>query len=152
MYLLKFSFLVLFSFTLFGQTQFTDDECLKAHYKASVSHKGAPFGLFDTVIAVDKKDCVITVDHKKMKMMKKRWIVDVCREPVHIKFGTGAVEVFKKEGVCGKGKSDFCENLAELLKIVQDDGLIFADGEKEDIKSSHGQIYCSYLLLKTYLQ
>jgi len=34
---------------------------------------------------------------------------------------------------------------------IQDHGLIFAAGERELLKDSHGQTYCTSLLLKKYL-
>ncbi len=154
MFLLRFSILVqiLFCSSIFAQTTFLDDECISSDFKATVSHKGAPFGLFDTILVITKKECVLSIEHKKMKMMKKRWLIDVCREPVHIKYGTGAVDVLKKDRVCGKGEDEFCDALEDLMQVVQDDGLIFASGEKEVLSTDHGMIYCSYLLLKGYLQ
>ena len=149
-----FRFKALFVFMIFinlAWGNFNDNECLKSQYQAMVSHKGAPLGLFENVLKIDKKDCVIVFEHKKMKFIRKKWEVDVCRTPVHIKYGTGAVEVLKKEFSCMENASGaFCKNILELQQIIQDDGLIFAPGEKEDLSSDHGKFYCAYLLLGGY--
>lgn len=80
-------------------------------------------------------------------------MIDVCRGPVHIKKGLGAVEVIKKVNNCsGASKDEFCSEVKDLSTRLQDDGLIFATGIKENIESDHGKIYCSFLLLNKYLQ
>jgi hypothetical protein len=37
------------------------------------------------------------------------------------------------------------------MDVIQDDGLIFAEGDRDDLNSNHGKTYCTYLLLKKYL-
>jgi hypothetical protein len=37
------------------------------------------------------------------------------------------------------------------MDVIQDDGLIFAEGDRDNLNSAHGRTYCSYLLLKKYL-
>jgi hypothetical protein len=144
--------LVLF-FTSSAFSAFDEMQCLNSSFSTSVSHKGKPFGLTQNVIKIGKENCVITIEHEKLKFMKKKFVIDVCRAPVHIKAGVGAVEVLKREGECDKkAKGEFCKELRFIEDIIQDDGLIFAKGEKEDIETDHGRIYCSYLLLKAYLE
>jgi len=140
----------LFSFNLYSSVD--DYQCLVENFSTTVSHKGKPFGLFKTKIKIDKQGCVITIDHEKYKYLKNHWVVDTCREPVHIKQGSGSLEVIKREGVCGESNTDYCESLNKILSVIQDDGLIFAPGEKENLKSDHGKFYCSFLLLKRYLK
>lgn len=131
---------------------FDEMECLNSSFSTTVSHKGQPFGMTDNVIKVSKENCVVTIEHEKLKFMKKKYVIDVCRAPVHIKSGAGAVEILKREGECGKkSKGEFCKELEFIEEIIQDDGLIFAKGEKENLGTDHGRIYCSYLLLRTYL-
>ena len=156
MYLYKFSVLF-FSFLFVSSTamarQFTDMECIKGNFKSEVSHKGQPFGLTQNILKIQKEQCVLRISHEKMKVMKNYWVVDVCREPVHIKKGAGAVEIMKREGACSEGnKNSFCESVRNITKVIQDDGLIFAPGEKEDLASAHGRVYCTYLLMNSYLQ
>ena len=87
-------------------------------------------------------------DAEKLKFIKKKWEVDVCREPIHIKYGAGTVDILKRKNRCPElGKTDFCESFVEMKEALLDDGLIFAKGEREDISSDHGRIYCSYLPL-----
>lgn len=153
----KFKFLVPVLFLLTSQTfaNFLGSECLNASYKSTVSHKGQPFGMTKNILSLEKNGCVVIVKKEKLKFMKQKWIIDVCRSPIHIKEGDGAIEVYKRNKiVCREGdtKIDFCKSYHELLSILQDDGLIFAQGEKEDLQSDHGKVYCSYLLIKGYLQ
>jgi len=37
------------------------------------------------------------------------------------------------------------------MDAIADDGLIFAEGDRDNLSSQHGQTFCSYLLLKKYL-
>jgi hypothetical protein len=37
------------------------------------------------------------------------------------------------------------------MNLVQEDGLIYAPGERDDLSSDHGKTYCLYLLAKNYL-
>lgn len=150
MHFFKFSVIVfLISFSSFS---FDDNSCFKEGFDVEVIHKGKPFGLFPVILKISKSDCDITVYHEKLKYKKSNWKVDVCREPVHIKKGTGAVEVIKKTQACGEKSADpFCKEFSMIEKIIQDDGLIFAEGQKENLKTNHGKTYCAYVLLKKYL-
>ena len=136
----------------FAATQFTDNQCLDAGFATKVAHKAFPLGLTETILEIEKKDCHLIVRHEKLKYLKKQWDVDVCRGPIHIKYGATSVEVIKRQGVCKNLDSDFCKMADELFRVLQDDGLIFAPGEKEDLGSAHGRVNCSYLLLKAYLE
>ena len=159
----RFSFFLLlfFSYSAFA---FQDNECLVSVYSTSVSHKTWPMGLMQEKLTIEKNRCVITVVLQKNRFWKTQWLIDVCREPVHIKYGTGSLEIYKRRTLCetaidfleaeeNKNKADpFCSHWYDLEGFIQDNGLIFAQGEKEDISSDHGKMYCSYLLLKRYLK
>ncbi|OUR96125.1 hypothetical protein A9Q84_07110 [Halobacteriovorax marinus] len=147
----SFLFFLLVSQT-FATSMFSDMECLRGNFDSKVEHKSAPFGLSKKILTLNKEDCIITVSHEKMKFLKNNWVIDVCRGPVHIKKTDGAVEVLKRADGCSAGSSKYCKELKNLETILQDDGLIFADGEKENISTEHGKIYCSYLLVKKYLR
>lgn len=150
--LFKFSFILfLLSFSLTSNS-IEDNKCLSAQFDVDVIHKGQPFGLLPVVLKIKKNGCIISIYHEKMKFMKNNWTIDVCREPVHIKKGAGAVEVLKKVTPCkGKGKGPFCSDMEHIFQKIQDDGLIFAEGQKESLESPHGKTYCAYLLAKKYL-
>ncbi len=149
----KFSILVIFIPIAAMANSYTELECLDASYETTISHKGFPFGLTQNILKVSKDNCVITVNHEKLKFIKDQWVIDVCREPVHMKKGSGAVEVIKRDGVCIEGsKSPFCGELSRLKALIQDDGLIFAEGEKEDLTSDHGKVYCSFMVMNRYLE
>lgn len=132
--------------------KFSLNECLDKTYTSEVTHKGQPFGLTDTTLRLEKEGCVLKIHHQSLKYLKKSWVVDVCRAPVHIKSGAGAVTVLRREGACTENlPSEFCLEAQEIKSIFQDDGLIFAEGEREDLNSAHGQIHCGYTLLQHYL-
>jgi hypothetical protein len=148
----KFSVLVLLIPLFASARVYTEAECLDANYEASIVHKGFPFGLTDIKLGIAKDRCVITVSHEKLKFVKSEWVIDVCREPVHMKKGAGAVEVIKREGICAQGAADsYCAEVVRLKNLIQDDGLIFAEGEKENLDSDHGKVYCAFILLQRYL-
>ena len=138
-----------------AQTRFSPKSCLDAQYKMKMTQKGPLFGLLKQEFVIDKKDCIVHVIHRKY--LPKEWIIDVCREPVHIKVTSATgVDVAKKEAECmkkdnSKDTSDFCSQYFHVMDVIQDDGLIFAEGDRDNLSSDHGKTYCSYLLLKKYM-
>jgi hypothetical protein len=153
---IRFSFLlVLLSGLASAQTRFSPKSCLDASYKMKMTQKGPLFGLLPQEFVIDKKNCIVKVSHKKY--LPKEWIIDVCREPVHIKVTSATgVDVAKKEAECikvdkSRDTTDFCAQYFEMMDVIQDDGLIFAEGDRDNLGSAHGKTYCSYLLLKKYL-
>lgn len=135
--------------------RFSSKSCLEASYKMKMIQKGPLFGLLKQEFIIDKKNCLVHITHKKY--LPKEWFVDVCREPVHIKVTSATgVDVAKKERECigidkTKDTSDFCSQYFDMMDVIQDDGLIFAEGDRDDLNSNHGKTYCTYLLLKKYL-
>ena len=144
---------ILFSSSNFADS-FSDRDCFDSEFDVIVSHKVKPFGMFQNVIKFSKNRCVLTIEASRYKFMKDRWIIDICREPIHIKSGTGAIDVSKKINYCGGENSSkpYCRHLKDLLERVEDDGLIFAEGERESLESDHGKYFCGSLLLKAYLE
>ena len=66
------------------------------------------------------------------------------------------VDVAKKEVECinkdkSKDTSDFCSQYFDLMDVIQDDGLIFAEGDRDHLTTDHGKTYCSYLIMRKYL-
>lgn len=138
-----------------AQTRFTSSACLEANYKMRMVQKGALFGLLKHEFVINKKGCHFTVTHRKY--VPHEWKIDVCREPVHIKVTSATgVDVAKKTNECvnndkSRDTSDFCSQYFDLIDVIQDEGLIFAEGDRDDLNSDHGKTYCSYLLLRRYL-
>ena len=138
-----------------AQTRFSSKSCLDASYKMKMVQKGPLFGLLKQEFVIDKKNCIIHITHKKY--LPKEWIIDVCREPVHIKVTSATgVDVAKKESECikkdnSRDTGNFCSQYFTMMDVIQDDGLIFAEGDRDNLNSAHGRTYCSYLLLKKYL-
>lgn len=157
MLLYKFSKILFLNFVLIqalqAQIRFDPKACLEQQeFQTEVVHKGHPFGLTETKLNVEKKECVIKISHESLKFLKKAWEIDVCRAPVHVKSGAGAVTVLRREGSCVEGaNSRYCQEIKKIDQILQNDGLIFAEGEKENIETPHGQIHCSYSLIRRYL-
>lgn len=152
----KFSVLVLslaISWSAVSKVGFSQSECLNSNFETKVSHRGQPFGLLENVLTLSKEKCIITINHERLKFLKNEWHVDVCRGPVHVKTGAGAVKVLRREGDCHQElmKSDYCQEIASLRRILEDDGLIFAEGEKERLQDAHGQVTCAVQLLDEYL-
>ncbi|MBT3234616.1 MAG: hypothetical protein HN353_01555 [Bdellovibrionales bacterium] len=138
--------------TSWGDFSYT--ECLKSEFTTTTSHEVAPFGLTKNILKVNKKGCTITIHHERYKYLKKKWVVDVCRTPIHVKEGAGAVSVIKRAGNCQRpaiSRGDFCQTTATINERLQDDGLIFAPGDRELLSSDHGKIFCISLLLNKYL-
>ena len=152
---LTFFIALIFSFSALAQTRFLPKSCLDATYKMKLTQKGPLFGLLKQELVIDKKGCLIHISHKKY--FPHEWMLDVCREPVHIKVTSATgVDVAKKETECMKNNnlkdtSDFCSQYYDLLDIIQDDGLIFAEGDRDNLSSDHGKTFCAYLLIKKYL-
>lgn len=145
--------LALFSLCLSAEASFTLSACLDSSSELTISHKVKPFGLLERTLSIKKERCILNVSSVSYKVMKSSWQIDVCRSPVHIKKTDGGIEVVKKESACEVTQGTaFCEETATLLKAIQDDGLIFAEGEKSNLSSDHGQVNCAYLLLEQYLR
>ena len=149
-----FKLKILLFLAVFDVHAIYDQECIDSIFKTEIIHKAWPFGLTENRLSISKDKCVIVIDHVKLKFIKKKWTVDVCRGPIHIKSGINSHNVLKKDQECFHPDSDneFCQELKQIRKTLQDDGLIFANGEKEDITSDHGRVYCTYLLMQTYLE
>jgi hypothetical protein len=146
----KFSFIILFIF-LSNVSAFDDMSCLKSNFSVTIAHKAMPFGLTKNILGLTKEGCYVTVHHQRLKYINRKWEIDICRTPVHIKKGAGAVDVLKKTKPCKRTAGGFCNEKKTLQTLIQDDGLIFAKGDKESIDSDHGKVYCTHLLLRSYL-
>jgi hypothetical protein len=149
---LTFLFLI-FSTSSFALEGFSSIECLNSTFNTEVSHRGQPFGLTQNKILIQKEKCLITINRERLKFLKNEWHIDVCRSPVHLKTGAGAVKVLRREQNCESEEytSDFCREIADLKRVLEDDGLIFAEGEKENLNDAHGRVTCVVSLLHDYL-
>lgn len=148
-----FVFFVMFIPCLHASS-FTSKECLEDQFQLKITHKTPPFGLFENVLNMEKNQCILKIKITRFKYLRSNWSIDVCREPVHIKEGDNGIEILKKPGDCLDEEfkeSPYCDEYEEIMATLQDDGLIFAKGEKENLKSDHGHIYCSFFLLTQYL-
>ncbi len=164
---IKYSFLLLFTLAnAWSQvieaplapptpTRFSPKSCLDAGYKMKMVQKGPLFGLLKHEFVINKNGCILKISHRKY--FPKEWVIDVCREPVHIKVTSATgVDVAKKDTECLKNDKsrdtgDFCSQYFDIVDVIQDEGLIFATGDRDNLESDHGKTYCSYLLLKNYL-
>ena len=133
---------------------FSKQNCIETNFDVSISHPAYPMGLTHNIIRVKKDSCEILVSHEKWKFFKNNWLIDVCRIPIHIKKKSRSIDIVKKTVPCNKNsisKDDFCSEYLSIKRKIQDDGLIFAKGEKENLNTEHGKVYCAYALLESYL-
>lgn len=149
---LSFSLLAFLTTTSAWAQSFSAQECLVAQYDLAIRNPGQLFGLIKNDLFITKDGCVVTV--KYHKLMTTDWKIDLCREPVHMKITSkGSQGVHKRTGDCvGKdGEQEYCTWKNELLTVIQDNGLIYAEGERDVLTTAHGQTYCAFLLLQKYL-
>jgi hypothetical protein len=153
---IRFSIIFLLSSSwLMAQTRFSPRSCIEASYDMKMIQKGPLFGLMKHEFNIIKKNCIIQIIQNRY--FPKEWVIDVCREPVHIKATSATgVDVAKKDSNClkmdnSRDNSNFCSHYFNLMDVIQDDGLIFAEGDRDDLNSNHGKTYCAYLLLRKYL-
>jgi hypothetical protein len=141
----------IFNITSVSAARFSSSECLNSSFSANIKHEGRFFGLLKNNLLIKKDKCKVDVTFKGI--LETIWKIDICREPIHVKVTSkGSQNVYKRDKECSENdKSDFCYFRDELMDNIQDHGLIFAEGERELLKSSHGQAYCTSLLLKKYL-
>jgi hypothetical protein len=156
MYFIRFNFLfvilILQSNIFASELKFTTDQCLNSNFEITVEHNAALFGVIKKRLEIKKDKCQIEFFHKRF--IPSKWVVDVCREPIHLKLlNKGEVEVVKRIDSClaNENEDKFCKEALSLLGFIQDDGLIFATGARELLTTDHGKIWCSYLLLKRYV-
>ena len=156
--MLKFNFFIISFFMMSSSyasfKNFSKKNCIDANFDISISHPAYPLGLTHNVIRIKKNSCEILVSHERLKFIKNNWLVDVCRIPIHIKKKGRSIDIFKRKTPCNKNsiaKDNFCSEYFSIKQKIQDDGLIFAKGEKENLNVEHGKIYCAYTLLENYL-
>lgn len=147
--ILKLTLIVLF-LSSSSNASFESARCLNLNLNERVAHKAFPFGLTNTELEIEKVGCDIIINHLRLRYLKRRWQVDICRAPVHIKEGRNEIQVYKK-GSQSQPKKSFLGQKKSIMKVVQDDGLIFAKGLKSRLEDPHGKIHCVSLLLKAYL-
>ncbi len=71
---------------------------------------------------------------------------------MHIKSGAGAVNVLRRNGICEEMSTlPFCVETEVIEKTIEDDGLIFAAGDKDTLSDDHGRVSCVARLLDLYL-
>ena len=153
MQFLKFS-IIFFCMTLaYSQEEKDVEECLNSTYEIFVNHNILPFGLLKKTLGIKKNLCVIEITSTSYYMIKDHWKVDVCRNPVHLKKGKSSVDVLKRLYSCNNSSLDneYCNEVKSFKEMIQDDGLVFAEGEKELLSTDHGKVYCVYNLVNNYL-
>ncbi len=134
-----------------GAMAFTGTECFQSTFDVSVKHKSAPFGLLNKTITISKKECEIEIAHNQYKYMNRNWLIDICRDPIHVKSTSNSVDVYRKQGECHATSNEFCDEYKTIKKIIEDDGLIFASGAKNSLNDDHGRVFCAKLLVEEYL-
>jgi len=150
MRLFLFSFVVL---SFLSASSFSIHECKNTDFATQIEDAGIVMGKLKSVVGIQKNECDITISLKKFEYLETIWKIDICREPVHMKYEKWKKEdVFKRKNSCSTGnQSSYCKSFFELKNLIEDKGLIYAEGRKENLSSAHGQISCLYNLVKSYL-
>lgn len=148
----SFSFIILFASVLGASEKFDSNSCFNSSFETNLATKKEFLGIINKEFKISKDQCTITIFYKNI--FEKKWVVDICREPIHFKLTSkGSDSVLKRLGDCSTNKtSEFCSSYDELKGLIEDLGLIYAEGQREILTSDHGKIYCSYLLVKKYLE
>lgn len=144
-----FKFFIVIS--LFSVSSYASEkECLESNFNINFTSNSYLFGLIKNQLIFDKNGCEITIENKKL--WGSKWIVDVCREPIHVKKANldKSLSAYKRVANCPNGKDDFCEEVGSIEQVVLDQGLMYAKGGKEDLNSDHGKIYCARVLMGQY--
>jgi hypothetical protein len=142
---------IILSIAPVNAAKFTSQDCMKSRFSAQIKHEGKFFGLLKNHLSINKDKCKMDIIFRGI--LETVWKIDICREPIHVKVTSkGSQNVYKRKKACADdNKSDYCYFRNELMENIQDHGLIFAEGERELLKDTHGQTYCASLLLKKYL-
>ncbi|MBP9674377.1 MAG: hypothetical protein KBD63_04715 [Bacteriovoracaceae bacterium] len=128
--------------------------CVQADFEVKASHPSF-MGLLKDSIQIKKEKCQIFIEQKKF--FSSHYLIDICRTPIHIKEGKSYKEVLKRERNCGirrpstNSKDVFCEAFFDVNTFVEEKGLVFATGDRNDLTSDHGKFYCTSELLNYYL-
>jgi len=130
---------------------FTSMECVSQSFSGSFAIEKGPFGLLPLKMNVKKNRCIIDIEYDVIT--NTHWIIDLCREPVHIKKNSWSGDGFqiRKNYPC-KDETTYCQQVDELLSNIENEALIYAKGERETLTTDHGKFFCTYLLLKNYLK
>ena len=147
----KYSLFLLLISSLAYAGKFDSKQCLESKFNTSIKHEGKFFGLIKNDLVLKKEGCLLDIYFKNI--LETTWKIDICRTPIHLKVKSKGTESFYKRSTncSGSTRDEFCDYWADLKETLQDYGLIFAKGQREDLETPHGQVYCSYLLLERYL-
>ncbi len=131
---------------------FRSSDCINNDFEANVNRKGAVFGMLNYRFNISKDRCVIKLAYKDV--LKSDWTFDICREPVHLKVNQYLSEkVYIKSEDCNAGsKNTFCRKSKEFFELIEKEGLINAQGERDSLSTEHGKVYCVFKLLKKHLE
>lgn len=143
--------ILFFSLSSTSYSMFKTSDCVGQSFQGKFSIEKGPFGLLPLNMSVKKNRCI--VDIVKKFVFESSWQIDLCREPVHIKRKSWSGDGFdlRKSYPCKEDKA-YCQIVDELITSIENDALIYAQGERETLGSDHGKFYCTYLLLKSYLK
>ncbi len=132
-------------------TMFTSMECVSQSFSGAFAIEKGPFGLLPFKMNVKKNRCIIDIEYDVITNTHS--IIDLCREPVHIKKNSWSGDGFqiRKNYPC-KAETTYCQQVDELLSNIENEALIYAKGERETLTTDHGKFFCTYLLLKNYLK
>ena len=131
---------------------FTSSECILTSFKKKIQLPNKYFGIFKRELFLSKERCLMSLKYK-YSFWFSQWEIDLCRDPIHVRYENFfGPELIRKDGECDKGqKNSFCQTLSNLHDLIDNELLIYSEGERDQISSGHGTAYCLDLLFKSYL-
>jgi hypothetical protein len=135
-----------------ASAMFSSADCIGASFSKNVELPKKFFGVFKRDIMMTKERCILSLRYKYSFWFSK-WEVDICRDPIHVRYENFfGPELLRKDGECEKNSQGvFCQKWKELQSIIDNELLIYAEGERDQLNSLHGTSYCLDLLFKGYL-
>lgn len=155
LFFVRFIFLMLALLIFFPTSKvwpmFSTQDCVLSNYKDEVLLKKGLLSFIDHTVKIEKNRCLIKITHQRV--LTSTWNIDLCREPVHVKISKWWGDDFylRKNYPCPATDLQFCQSVDELEDLLQNEALIYAEGERETLATPHGKFYCAQLLLKNYL-
>lgn len=144
-------FLLISLVSINSYAMFSSDICVTGEFVAQTQRQGAFWGAFKREFKVSKSRCKVVIKHDDV--ISSEWEIDICKEPINLKVEQYFTKKhYIKEEICTKkSKSTFCRKVYELSALINKEGLVLAEGERDSLETEHGKIYCLSLILEKYL-
>ncbi|MDA8792728.1 hypothetical protein N9N67_05750 [Bacteriovoracaceae bacterium] len=130
----------------------TTTSCLSSGFDEKINSKFGVFNMFSQYVFIKKTDCEVNISFHRF--LPSSYSVNYCKNLVHVKTNgfLGEDIYYRKDMSCKlKPKRPFCRAIKDLFHQIESVGLTYAKGEKTDLKTAYGKIYCINKALRQYL-